>query len=197
MFQAASAMLQYSGIPLLLVPSEPEYFYTEETDPYVLIDDIPSTDLTQVCARMLLDGILYPGNIIGLAYVGKACDDLNTLVVSDMGMGAIILAHEIGHSFNARHVETYEECKTEATIMRSTTHGSESRFSVCTANVIRDYMSDEATCLADGVVYSTSNSLLLLYLSISTFIVYYYLVGRGNTKESVTYNVPLYKGSVF
>jgi hypothetical protein len=102
-----------------------------------------------VCGAVLFDAATY-GTTVGVAYLGTACTNNGRAIVSVPAtysfVQALVFSHELGHIFNAQHVESYPACSTETTIMKSDISGSELRFSTCAQQVINNFAN---TCLSN------------------------------------------------
>jgi hypothetical protein len=99
----------------------------------------------------LLTGRYMNGNIIGIAYLGAVCDGAQAVSLSQsttsLAMGALIAAHELGHSFNAVHDGVAGSCATTPqTYLMAPTINFSNRFSACSLKAI-DARAVTASCL--------------------------------------------------
>ena len=193
----ASALMQASGIAIQLVATPTIVPVNAQNNPYTLLDSIPVLHPDgPVCLRMLVDDYLFADSVVGLAYVGQVCRAQNQILVSrsDPGLLAIIMAHEVGHAFGSLHVTSYPLCATSATIMQPGLSGLETRFSPCTANVIRTY---PATCLvADAVQHAGSPAQASFHIVTILLLVFaYYSLGLDKPLP-LEFRLP-YKGASF
>jgi hypothetical protein len=99
----------------------------------------------------LMTGRAMNGNIVGIAYLGAVCKGANSVSLSQSTistiMGALIAAHELGHSFNAVHDGVPGICSTtpETYLMAPTINFSQ-RFSPCSLTQIK-LRAQSASCV--------------------------------------------------
>jgi hypothetical protein len=146
----ATANTAYTTIEVVIGSVFQEYSRAPDTILNVLAAFRQETAGTTVCGAVLFDAAAYTP-IVGLAYVGTACTANGRAIVSLPAnvqfIQALVFAHEMGHVFNAEHVEQYPDCSTEQTIMQSTiSQSTRMEFSTCTASVIDDFAD---TCLTN------------------------------------------------
>jgi hypothetical protein len=89
----------------------------------------------------LLTGRSMDGNIIGISYLGAVCDGSQAVSLSQstasLTMGALIAAHELGHSFNAVHDGVPGSCTTTPqTYLMAPTINFSNQFSACSLQAI-------------------------------------------------------------
>jgi uncharacterized membrane protein YgcG len=89
----------------------------------------------------LLTGRSMDGNIIGISYLGAVCNGSQAVSLSQsttsLTMGALIAAHELGHSFNAVHDGVPGSCSTTAqTYLMAPTINFSNQFSACSLQAI-------------------------------------------------------------
>lgn len=126
---------------------------TDSTDTFSATTD-PSSLLTEVAAYRatlsssdssavthLMSGRILDNNIVGISYLGAVCNgrystNLSANVTSTT-MGALIAAHELGHSFNAVHDGVAGACSTTPqTYLMAPTINFSNQFSACSLNTI-------------------------------------------------------------
>jgi hypothetical protein len=89
----------------------------------------------------LMTGRAMDGNIIGISYLGAICDGAQSASLSQstisLTMGALIAAHELGHSFNAVHDGVPGVCaNTPMTYLMAPTINFSNQFSDCSLQSI-------------------------------------------------------------
>jgi hypothetical protein len=89
----------------------------------------------------LLTGRSMDGNIIGISYLGAVCNGSQAVSLSQsttsLIMGALIAAHELGHSFNAVHDGVPGSCSTTPqTYLMAPTINFSNQFSACSLQAI-------------------------------------------------------------
>ncbi len=99
----------------------------------------------------LLTGRSMDGNIIGISYLGAVCDGSQAVSLSQsttsLTMGALIAAHELGHSFNAVHDGVPGSCSTTPqTYLMAPTINFSNQFSACSLQAI-NLRAVTASCL--------------------------------------------------
>jgi hypothetical protein len=104
----------------------------------------------------LLSGKDFDGNTVGLAWVGAVCDSngfasgINQMTLGAAGNSAV-LAHEIGHNFNAAHDSDGNACPASGFIMAAVLDlgAPASSFSTCSLSTFTQYLSEPLACLDD------------------------------------------------
>lgn len=104
----------------------------------------------------LLSGKDFDGNTVGLAWVGAVCDangfasGVNQMTLGAAGNSAV-LAHEIGHNFNAAHDSEGNACPASGFIMAAVLNlgAPASSFSTCSLSTFAQYLSEPLACLDD------------------------------------------------
>ena len=99
----------------------------------------------------LMTGRSMDGNIIGISYLGAICDGAQSASLSQstisLTMGALIAAHELGHSFNAVHDGVPGVCaNTPMTYLMAPTINFSNQFSDCSLQSINSRAAT-ASCL--------------------------------------------------
>lgn len=100
---------------------------------------------------------LFTGNpksdvTLGLAWIDTLCrdDGYDVGVTTPLAEGGLLLAHELGHSFGARHdSETACAADRDAIMWPEVSARTETRFSTCSEESLRDVR--RRACLLDGV----------------------------------------------
>lgn len=102
----------------------------------------------------LLSGKDFDGSTVGLAYVGTVCNGgyatgIDQITFSQ-AFGGAVLAHEIGHNFNARHDSDGNACPGTGFIMAAAlnTGNPASQFSSCSQSYFSQYLMQPLACLA-------------------------------------------------
>lgn len=104
----------------------------------------------------LLSGKDFDGNTVGLAWVGAVCDGngfasgINQMTLGAAGNSAV-LAHEIGHNFNAAHDSDGNACPASGFIMAAVLNlgAPASSFSTCSLGTFAQYLTEPLACLDD------------------------------------------------
>jgi len=102
----------------------------------------------------LLTGRNLDGGTVGIAYLNVLCSNSFGFGVdqnlSNDTTSALVLAHELGHNFAARHDNDEESCPAEtiAGIMSSSINGSQ-KFSDCSLAAMGPALDDAAACLVE------------------------------------------------
>jgi hypothetical protein len=99
----------------------------------------------------LMTGRSMDGNIIGISYLGAVCNGAQAASLSQstisLSMGALIAAHELGHSFNAVHDGVPGVCAhTPMTFLMAPTINFSNQFSDCSLQSINSRAAT-ASCL--------------------------------------------------
>jgi hypothetical protein len=158
------------GIKIVLAPIT---ILTDATDPFS--DTKVATDLLgevsgyraglpahqQTGLTHLLTGRSMEGNIIGISYLGAVCDAAQAVSLSQstisLTMGALIAAHELGHSFNAVHDGVPGSCEsTPQTFLMAPTINFSNQFSACSLQAI-NARAATAACLRQIAPVVSSN----------------------------------------
>ena len=138
------------GISIVLGPvtvlTDTTDTFTATTSPTDLLTEVadyraklPATDGSAL--THLMSGRILDGNIVGISYLGAVCNgsysaNLSANITSTT-MGALIAAHELGHSFNAVHDGVAGACSTTPqTYLMAPTINFSNQFSSCSLNTI-------------------------------------------------------------
>jgi hypothetical protein len=138
------------GISIVLGPvsvlTDTTDTFTATTSPTDLLTEVagyraklPSTDGSAL--THLMSGRILDGNIVGISYLGAVCNgsysaNLSANVTSTT-MGALIAAHELGHSFNAVHDGVAGACSTTPqTYLMAPVINFSNQFSSCSLSTI-------------------------------------------------------------
>lgn len=116
------------------------------------VDFYRASSLPQPGIAHLFSGKNFDGSTVGVAYLGVLCSRNYGFGINEVrgsgAAGALIVAHEIGHNFDAPH-DNSSQCDNGATrgIMNSSLNGS-TEFSQCSLGFMTDEV-DRAVCLVD------------------------------------------------
>jgi len=111
--------------------------------------ELPSRGLAHLFTGRNLDG-----GTVGIAYLNALCSDFFGFGLdqdlSNDTTSALVLAHEVGHNFAARHDDNEEACPVDtiAGIMNSRINGSQ-QFSDCSLGAMGPAIDGAAACLVE------------------------------------------------
>jgi metallopeptidase family M12-like protein len=159
------------GVEIILGPitvmTDANDTFSATTDPNDLLSEVatyrgklPKSDTTGL--THLMTGRSMDGNIIGIAYLGAVCDGdysagLSQSTVSTT-MGALVAAHELGHSFNSIHDGIPGVCaSTPQTYLMAPTINYSNQFSSCSLSQINALVAT-ASCLKQVAAPASSTS---------------------------------------
>ena len=159
------------GIEIVLGPitvlTDADDTFSATTDPTDLLAEVatyrgnlPTSDGTGL--THLMTGRSMDGNIIGIAYLGAACNgdysaSLSQSTVSTT-MGALVAAHELGHNFNSIHDGVPGVCAaTPQTYLMAPTINYSNQFSSCSLGQINALVAT-ASCLKKMAAPTSSTS---------------------------------------
>ena len=136
----------------------PTSLLTEVADYRAKVAASDGTALTHLMTGRLLDG-----NIVGISYLGAVCDgnyssSLSANITSTT-VGALITAHELGHSFNAVHDGVAGACaSTPQTYLMAPTINFSNQFSACSLTSIAAQTAKSSCVQAIGASSGSGSS---------------------------------------
>ncbi|MDT0595941.1 M12 family metallo-peptidase [Glaciecola petra] len=142
----------------------------ESTDPEILVRALRDTDaIPNPGLRHLFTGKDLDGNTVGIAFVGSLCRNSSAGITQLFEpVTSIILAHELGHNFGARHDTNTTECLApdggRYIMFPSVSSTVVPEFSACSEPDIQDQIDSQfSTCIVDiavnpPVISSTPNT---------------------------------------
>jgi hypothetical protein len=159
------------GVEIILGPitvmTDANDTFSATTDPNDLLSEVatyrgslPKSDTTGL--THLMTGRSMDGNIIGIAYLGAVCNGDYSASLSQSTasttMGALVAAHELGHSFNSIHDGVPGVCaSTPQTYLMAPTINYSNQFSSCSLSQINALVAS-ASCLKRVAAPTTSSS---------------------------------------